>query len=117
MPEQLPPRRCPNGLYERTPVQGPLEKITFAGITETQEIAVSCENHQAPIISTLEEVRVEMADMRADCRPIELVTNVGSCVAICIYDPTNKCGGLAHIMLPDSKIAPKECCQDSEKSN
>jgi chemotaxis protein CheD len=50
-----------------------------------------------------------MADMKADCRPIELVTNVGSCIAICMYDSTNKCGGLAHIMLPDSRIAPKEC--------
>jgi chemotaxis protein CheD len=45
-----------------------------------------------------------MADMKVERRPVSLVTNVGSCVAICIHDPINKCGGLAHIMLPNSKI-------------
>jgi chemotaxis protein CheD len=58
--------------------------------------------------AALEEVRVNMAEMKAEKKPVELVTSVGSCVAICIHDPTNKCGGLAHIMLPDSSIAPQE---------
>jgi chemotaxis protein CheD len=57
---------------------------------------------------TVEEVRVDMADMKAENRPVELVTSVGSCVAICLYDSKNKCGGLAHIMLPNSAIAPQE---------
>ncbi|MBN1357912.1 chemotaxis protein CheD [Candidatus Bathyarchaeota archaeon] len=48
-----------------------------------------------------------MAEMKVGSKPIELVTNVGSCVAICLYDSTNKCGGLAHIMLPNSAIAPQ----------
>jgi chemotaxis protein CheD len=52
-----------------------------------------------------EEVRVDMADMKIESRPVVLVTNVGSCVAICIHDAVNKRGGLAHIMLPSSKIA------------
>ncbi|MCW4015381.1 MAG: chemotaxis protein CheD [Candidatus Bathyarchaeota archaeon] len=54
--------------------------------------------------SAITEVRVDMADMKVESRPVTLVTNVGSCVAICIHDPINKCGGLAHIMLPSSKI-------------
>ncbi len=29
-----------------------------------------------------------------------LITFVGSCVALCIYDPKAKLGGMAHIMLP-----------------
>ncbi len=58
--------------------------------------------------AALEEVRVNMAEMKAENKPIELVTSVGSCVAICMHDSTNKCGGLAHIMLPDSSIAPHE---------
>ncbi len=57
---------------------------------------------------TMEEVRVDMADMKAENRPIELVTSVGSCVAICLYDSKSKCGGLAHIMLPNSAISPQE---------
>jgi chemotaxis protein CheD len=57
---------------------------------------------------TIEEVRVAMAEMKVESEPTELVTNVGSCVAICIYDSTNRCGGLAHIMLPNSAIAPQD---------
>lgn len=52
-----------------------------------------------------EEVRVDMADMKVESRQVALVTNVGSCVAICIYDKVNRCGGLAHIMLPTSNLS------------
>lgn len=30
-----------------------------------------------------------------------LETFVGSCIALCVYDPFTKIGGLAHIMLPE----------------
>jgi chemotaxis protein CheD len=30
----------------------------------------------------------------------ELVTFVGSCIALCLYDPGAKVGGMAHVMLP-----------------
>jgi chemotaxis protein CheD len=58
--------------------------------------------------AALEEVRVNMAEMKAVNKPVELVTSVGSCIAICLHDSMNRCGGLAHIMLPDSAIAPNE---------
>jgi chemotaxis protein CheD len=32
-----------------------------------------------------------------------LTTFVGSCIALCIYEPVAKIGGLAHIMLPSSE--------------
>lgn len=32
-----------------------------------------------------------------------LVTFVGSCVALCLFDPIRKIGGLAHVMLPEGK--------------
>ena len=56
----------------------------------------------------MEEVRVEMAGMRVDSRPVELLTSVGSCVGICLYDSAHRCGGLAHIMLPHSSLGPQE---------
>lgn len=59
------------------------------------------QNHAAQAI---EEVRVKMAEMKVEDSPVVLVTNVGSCVAICVHDPINKCGGLAHIMLPSSRV-------------
>lgn len=56
----------------------------------------------------LEEVRVDMAGYKVDSRPVELVTSVGSCIGICLYDSIRKCGGLAHIMLPHSSLGSQE---------
>jgi len=37
----------------------------------------------------------------------ELVTHsLGSCLGIVLYEPEKRVGGLLHVMLPDSKIAP-----------
>jgi chemotaxis protein CheD len=81
-----------------------------ASITPKTQTAQSpkFEGTRNPADSTIEEVRVDMADMKVEKRPVSLITNVGSCVAICIHDPINKCGGLAHIMLPDSRITSRE---------
>ncbi len=43
-----------------------------------------------------------MADMKIEYKPAELLTSVGSCVAICLHDPVHRIGGLAHVMLPNS---------------
>jgi chemotaxis protein CheD len=51
---------------------------------------------------------VDMAGMKVESKPVELVTSVGSCAAICLHDSTYKCGGLAHIMLPNSAVFPHE---------
>ena len=56
----------------------------------------------------VEEVRVDMAGMNVESKPVELLTSVGSCVAICLYDSIHRCGGLAHIMLPHSSLGPQE---------
>lgn len=50
----------------------------------------------------VEEVRVDMAEMKVESKPVDLLTSVGSCVAICIHDSIGRCGGLAHVMLPNS---------------
>jgi len=51
-------------------------------------------------------VVVSIADMKISSNPGEvLVTySLGSCVAVSLYDPYKKIGGLIHIMLPDSSI-------------
>ncbi|MBC7130173.1 chemotaxis protein CheD [Candidatus Bathyarchaeota archaeon] len=43
-----------------------------------------------------------MADAKIENKSLWLVTNVGSCIALCMYDKFNRCGGMAHIMLPKS---------------
>ncbi len=48
-------------------------------------------------------VVVGMADLNVTKNPGVLTTiGLGSCVGICLYDPTHKIAGMAHIMLPDS---------------
>jgi chemotaxis protein CheD len=83
-----------------------LQKLSTR-LNSRAQIATECVTY--PQISpTMKEVRVAMAEMKIESKPIELVTSVGSCVAICLYDSTNRCGGLAHIMLPNSAIAPQD---------
>ena len=49
-------------------------------------------------------VKVGMADFNTCKSPDGITTlGLGSCVGIAIRDPVTKIGGLAHIMLPDSK--------------
>ena len=51
-----------------------------------------------------EIIKVGMADLKTCKAPDALITlGLGSCVGIAIRDPLTKVGGLAHIMLPDSK--------------
>jgi chemotaxis receptor (MCP) glutamine deamidase CheD len=49
-----------------------------------------------------------MAAMKVESRPVELLTSVGSYVAICLYDSAHRCGGLAHIMLSHSAKGQRE---------
>ena len=50
-------------------------------------------------------IKVGMADLNVCKSPDGITTlGLGSCVGICIRDPVAKIGGLAHAMLPDSKL-------------
>ncbi|HVU31951.1 MAG TPA: chemotaxis protein CheD [Opitutaceae bacterium] len=64
----------------------------------------------APTISALfaQRVVVGVGDMGVSNNPqITLSTYaLGSCVAVVVYDPFAKVGGLLHLMLPDSTISP-----------
>ena len=49
-------------------------------------------------------IKVAMADIKVGVAPDTLISyGLGSCVGIAIYDNVAKIGGLAHIMLPDSR--------------
>ncbi|MGB9611273.1 MAG: chemotaxis protein CheD [Bryobacteraceae bacterium] len=48
---------------------------------------------------------VGVGDCRVTNEPVELVTYaLGSCIAVVIWDPVAKVGGLLHFMLPDSSV-------------
>lgn len=49
-------------------------------------------------------IKVGMADLKVAKFPDNLTTlGLGSCIGICIYDPSTKVAGMAHIMLPSSE--------------
>ena len=51
-----------------------------------------------------EVIKVGMADLKTCVSPDGLTTlGLGSCVGVALRDPVTKIGGLAHVMLPDSK--------------
>ncbi len=53
-------------------------------------------------------VTVDMADFKVSHDPsVELITYaLGSCIAITIYEPQLRVGGMIHYMLPNSTVAP-----------
>jgi chemotaxis protein CheD len=55
------------------------------------------------------EIIVRVADLSAGTADDVLVTiGLGSCVAIVLYDPLAKVGGLAHILLPSPALSRKD---------
>jgi chemotaxis protein CheD len=63
----------------------------------------------SPTLSGFEHrVVVGMAELVVSNNPsVTLATySLGSCLGISIYDPVARVGGLVHVMLPDSSIAP-----------
>lgn len=52
------------------------------------------------------EIRVKVADLAVSRANDVLATiGLGSCVAIMLYDPSTKVGGLAHILLPSEGLS------------
>lgn len=50
-----------------------------------------------------EMIKVGMADLKVCPYPDSITTlGLGSCVGVVLYDISNKCAGMAHVMLPDS---------------
>lgn len=55
-------------------------------------------------VDQVKEIKIGIADLNITNSPNKLMTiGLGSCVGIALYDKKSKIGGLAHIMLPDSK--------------
>ncbi len=54
----------------------------------------------------MSEVVVGIADLKVSNKPSDVLITyaLGSCVAVVIYDPVVKVGGLLHYMLPDSSL-------------
>jgi chemotaxis protein CheD len=51
------------------------------------------------------EIRVKVADYAVASEGVIATIGLGSCVAIVLYDPVARIGGLAHILLPDVSMS------------
>jgi chemotaxis protein CheD len=64
------------------------------------------------------ETSVGMGELYvADKRDTTLTTFVGSCVALCLYDPQAKVGGMAHIMLAENSSKSNTSSTSSSSSS
>lgn len=53
----------------------------------------------------MKTVVVGVGDCRVSAEPVEIVTYaLGSCIAVVIWDPVARVGGLLHFMLPESSV-------------
>lgn len=61
-----------------------------------------------PLVGFEHRVIVGISDLAVSNNPSVTLTtySLGSCLAIAIFDPVVRVGGLLHIMLPDSSIDP-----------
>jgi len=58
----------------------------------------------------MHNIVVDISDIKvSDDKDAILVTHaLGSCIAVILYDPVNKIGGMIHYMLPLSKTSPEK---------
>lgn len=46
------------------------------------------------------EIRIHIGEYHASRKPTVIQTVLGSCVAVCLFDPVKRIGGMNHILLP-----------------
>jgi chemotaxis receptor (MCP) glutamine deamidase CheD len=49
------------------------------------------------------EVSIQAGGIHVSARPCVIRTILGSCVAVCLFDPESKVGGMNHFMLPEGE--------------
>jgi chemotaxis protein CheD len=56
---------------------------------------------------------VEIADLKVSSNPTSVLVTyaLGSCIAVMIYDPVVKAGGMIHYMLPLSEASPEKAVE------
>lgn len=57
---------------------------------------------------------VGIADMAisSDARDVILTYALGSCLGLCVWDPVARVGGMLHLMLPQSSMAPEKAAEN-----
>ena len=57
-------------------------------------------NRLPAVDAEVRQLYVLPGDVKASAAPTRYVTILGSCVAVCLYDPVRRIGGINHFLLP-----------------
>lgn len=69
--------------------------------------------HPAPIVHPPERITVMQGQAVVRAEPhVELTTVLGSCVALCLFDPETRIGGMNHFLLAEPPVAMPDCVVD-----
>lgn len=63
----------------------------------------------------MEIIKVAISDLKTSQEPNSLQTILGSCIAICLWDPESKIGSLAHALLPSIEFSSKKASNNPKK--
>lgn len=55
-----------------------------------------------------DRVTIYVGDVHAAAHPTEVRTLLGSCIAVCLFDPSKSIGGMNHFLLPEGSHAADE---------
>ena len=56
------------------------------------------------MVKTKVIIHISDAKVSNDTSDVLMTYSLGSCIAVCLYDPVMKVGGMLHYQLPDSKV-------------
>jgi chemotaxis protein CheD len=61
-----------------------------------------------PVLGMRQRVYLLPGQIHASAEPCQISTILGSCVAVCLFDPTRLAGGMNHFLLPSSRKGEPE---------
>ena len=61
---------------------------------------IVCQSREHPELGLKKMVRIHIGEYYASRNPIVIYTLLGSCVAVCLFDPVRRIGGMNHILMP-----------------
>lgn len=67
---------------------------------EKRHPAKKAHTHSSSVLVRKSGLRLQIGEVMASAEPVLLQTVLGSCVAVCLYDPVTHIGGMNHILLP-----------------
>jgi chemotaxis protein CheD len=75
-------------------------------ITHTLSRIPQRTGHGLAQLADKKRVTIYAGDVTISLEPVVLQTLLGSCVAVCLWDPVLRAGGMNHILLPGGRLDP-----------